>query len=139
MNVIPEKSETMDARTKRTAIAYWEKRRIVYNVLMVPPSLIAWQISKEFTCYIDDQTPASMTDPAVMLALAVLCIGANICYCFVYVLEFFFLADKPRRFWPAPGRTVFFVLGCLLGIWLASGAMNQLQIDFAGSVLSYDP
>jgi hypothetical protein len=79
----------MDANTKRKAIAYWEKRRIVYNALLVPASLLAWQISKEFTYHIDDQTPARLTDPAVML-----------------VLEFFFLAVEPRRFWPAPGRTL---------------------------------
>jgi len=129
----------MDANTKRKAIAYWEKRRIVYNALLVPASLLAWQISKEFTYHIDDQTPARLTDPAVMLVLVVLCIGANICYSFVYVLEFFFLAVEPRRFWPAPGRTLTLILGCLLGIWLASITMNQLQIKFAGPVLPYDP
>jgi hypothetical protein len=129
----------MDANTKRKAIAYWEKRRIVYNVLLVPASLLAWQISKEFTYHIDDQTPARLTDPAVMLALVVLCVSANICYSFVYVLEFFFLADEPRKFWPAPGRTVFLVIGCLLGMWLASVTMSQLQINFAGPILPYDP
>ena len=129
----------MDANTKRKAIAYWEKRRIVYNALLVPASLLAWQISKEFTYHIDDQTPARLTDPVVMLVLVVLCIGANICYSFVYVLEFFFLAVEPRRFWPAPGRTLTLILGCLLGIWLASITMNQLQIKFAGPVLPYDP
>lgn len=129
----------MEANTKRKAIAYWEKRRIVYNVLLMPASVLAWQISKEFTCQIDDQTPARLTDPAVMLALVVLCISANICYSFVYVLEFFFLADEPRKFWPAPGRTVFFVVGCLIGMWLASVTMSQLQIYFAGPILPIDP
>lgn len=129
----------MNDITKRKAIAYWEKRRIVYNGLLVPASLLAWQISKEFTYYIDDQAPARLTDPAVMLALVVLCISANICYSFVYVLEFFFLADEPRKFWPAPGRTLTLILGCLLGIWLASITMNQLQINFAGAGLPYDP
>ena len=126
-------------KTKKTTIAYWERRRILYNILLVPPSLIAWQISKEFTYYIDDQTPARLSDPAVMLALVILCISANICYCFAYVFEFFFLADEPYRFWPRPGRTVLFVLGCLLGMWLASSTMSQLQIHFSGPVLTYNP
>lgn len=129
----------MDANTKRKAIAYWEKRRIVYNSLLISTSLLAWQISKEFTYHIDDQTPARLTDPAVMLAIVVLCISMNICYSFVYVLEFFFLADVPRKFWPAPGRTLFLVIGCLMGMWLASVTMSQLQINFAGPILPFDP
>lgn len=129
----------MDANTKRKAIAYWEKRRIVYNALLVPASLLAWQISKEFTNHIDDQAPARLTDPAVMLALVVLWIGANICYSFVYVLEFFFLADEPGKFWPVPGRTFFLVVGCLIGMWLASVTTSQLQINFAGPTVPHDP
>lgn len=129
----------MDTKSKRKAIAYWEKRRVVYNFLLVPASLLAWQTSKELTYYIDDRVPASLTDPAVILALVILCIGANICYSFVYVLEFFFLADEPRRFWPTPGRTLCLILGCLIGMWIASSMMRQLQINFAGPALPYAP
>lgn len=121
----------MIQRIKRDAVAYWEKRRIVYNFLLVPTSLVAWETSSELTYAIDDGTPARLTDPLVLFALVVLFIGANLCYTFVYALEFLFLAESPNKFWPNPGRTIFLILGCLLGIWFASGAMNQIQVNMA--------
>jgi hypothetical protein len=125
--------------SKRKAIGYWEKRRIIFNLLLVPASWLAWQISSEFTYHIDDQTPASLTDPRVLVALVFLCISANICYSFVYVLEFFLLDENPTRFWPFPGRTIFLILGCILGMLLATRAIGQLQVDLAGPILPYDP
>ena len=121
----------MFQKTKRDAVTYWEKRRILYNVLLVPPSLIAWEFSSELTYAIDDGTPAKLTDPAVLFALVVLCICANLCYTLVYTLEFLFLAESPSKFWPNPGRTILLILGCLLGIWFASGTMSQLQVNMA--------
>lgn len=129
----------MFSETKRKAVAYWEKRRVVYNLLLVPPSWMAWEASSELTYHIDDQTPASLGDPQVILALVFLFVAANICYSFVYVLEFFFHTEGPKRFWPAPGRTIFLVLGCILGMCLASRSMSELQINFAGPILPYDP
>ena len=126
-------------KIRRDAFAYWEKRRVIYNVLLVPPSLLAWQMSSELTYHIDDQTPARLTDLPVLLALVGLWIGANLCYSFVYALEFLFLAESPSKFWPKPGRTIFLFLGCLLGMWLASSTMSQLQVIMAGPVLPYDP
>lgn len=123
----------MLSNTKRQAVIYWEKRRLIYNLLLAPPSWLAWQVSSELTYHIDDGTPASLTDPQVIASLVFLCFAANICYSFVYVLEFFFLAESPRKLWPFPGRTICLILGCILGIILASRAMSQLQIDLAGS------
>jgi hypothetical protein len=118
-------------KAKRDAVTYWEKRRILYNFLLVPPSLLAWEVSSELTHAIDDGIPARLTDPVVLFALVVLCIGANLCYTFVYTLEFLFLAESPSRFWPNPGRTIFLILGCLLGIWFAIGTMSQMQVNMA--------
>jgi hypothetical protein len=118
-------------KTKRDAVAYWEKRRIVYNFLLVPASLLAWEFSSELTYSIDEGTPARLTDPPVLFALVILCIGANLCYTFVYALEFLFLAESPSRFWPKPGRMIFLILGCLLGIWFASCSMSQIQVNMA--------
>lgn len=133
------KHAMMLSDTKRQALLYWEKRRLIYNLLLVPPSWFAWQFSSELTYHIGDQTPASLTDPQVIVALVFLCFAANICYSFVYVLEFFFLAESPGKLWPFPGRTIFLILGCILGMVFAAQAINQVQIDLAGPGLPSDP
>lgn len=126
-------------KTKRDALAYWEKRRVVYNLLLIPASLFAWGISSELTYSIDEGTPAKLTDLPVLFALVILCIGANLCYTFVYALEFIFLAESSSKFWPKPGRTIFLILGCLLGIWFASVTMSQIQVNMAEHGVPFRP
>ncbi len=126
-------------KTKRDAVAYWEKRRIIYNFLLVPASLLAWESSSELTYSIDEGTPARLTDPSVLIALVLLCIGVNLCYTFVYALEFFFFTESPSKFWPKPGRTIFLILGCFLGIWLVSIKVDQIQFNMTEYGTSFRP
>jgi hypothetical protein len=125
--------------SKRKATGYWEKRRIIYNCLLVPVSWFAWQVSCDFTYHIDDRAPASLADPRVWIAILFLFIAVNICYSFVYVLEFFFLNENPGRFWPFPGRTIFLIVGCILGMLIVTRVIGQIEVDHAGPGLPYDP
>lgn len=128
----------MLSETKRKAVAYWEKRRVIYNLLLIPPAWLGWHASSELTSYINDQIPASLSNPQVLLALVLFWVAANTCYTFVYVLEFFFLTESPGKFWPTPGRTLFLILGCILGMCLASRSMSQLQVNLAESAYETD-
>lgn len=124
---------------KRDAWGYWERRRILYNILLVPPCVLSWHVSSELTYFIDDRTPAQWTDLPVLLALVGLAVGANLCYSFVYALEFLLLSESPGKFWPRPGRSIILFLGCLLGMWIASVYIGQLQVSMAGPPLPYEP
>tara|TARA_B100002052_G_C15321172_1_gene349818 strand:- start:66 stop:455 length:390 start_codon:yes stop_codon:yes gene_type:complete len=124
---------------RREALTYWEKRRILYNLLLVAAGWFGWTFSQSITYHIDDREPASVTNPEVIIALIILFVGANICYSTVYILEFFFMSEKKGKFWPFPGRTIFLILGCILGMMLANQNMSQLEQTNAGPVLPYDP
>lgn len=124
---------------RKEAIRYWEKRRVIYNLLLIPPSWLSWEISQSFTYSIDDREPASFYDPQVLLTVGFLFIGANICYCAVYAMEFFFMSEKTRKFWPFPGRAILLIMGCLLGMALASQNMGHVEQTNAGPPLPYDP
>jgi hypothetical protein len=121
------------------ALRYWEKRRIIYNLLLIPPAWFGWGISRSFTYHIDDRQPAGLTDPKVLASLVTLCIAANLCYSAVYVLEFLFMSEKKGAFWPAPARTICLVLGCLFAMVVAAKTGGQLEQLHAGAALPYDP
>lgn len=133
------KETSMIRELRREALAYWEKRRIIYNLLLIPPSWFSWGISQSFTYSIDDREPASLTDPMVILTLVTLFVGANLCYSVVYVLEFFFMSEKRGKLWPYPGRTIFLIAGCLLGMALSAQNMSRVEQMHAGPALPYDP
>jgi len=129
----------MIVELRREALAYWEKRRIIYNLLLVPPAWYSWGISQSFTYSIDDREPASLTDPIVILTLVILFIAANLCYSAVYVLEFCFMSEKRGKFWPFPGRIIFLIVGCLLGMALSAQNMSRVEQMHAAPKLNSDP
>lgn len=124
---------------KKEAIAYWEKRRIIYNLLLAAAAFVGWQISSELTYNIDDSYPASLLDPKVMLAFVVCCLVANVCYSLCYILEFLFISENPIQKWKFPGRAIVFSLGCIIGLILAAEGANNIQIMYAGGALPVVP
>jgi hypothetical protein len=123
---------------RRKTLIYWEKRRVIYNLLLVPPAWLGWQVSREFTYHIDDRLPASFSEPYVIETVIYLLFMANVCFSMVYFIEILLASEREKRFWPKPGRAVLFVVGCILAMALATKNMSHLQTSSAGPIVNYD-
>jgi hypothetical protein len=102
--------------SKRTAIRYWERRRIIYNLALIPPALVSYAFADTMN-WVGDPHPTLYS--FLLLSFALSAIGANICYTFAYVLEYFFASNNPISPWLRFGRTTAFVGGILLSMLLA--------------------
>ena len=107
----------MKQESKGEAIRYWEKRRIVWNVLLVPPALLGYVLPAGIAAGIGDR--AMLGWPEVLAMFCFAAVGANICYSFAYVVEFWIQGSGVEKEYRKYGRTLLFVLGSLLGIGLA--------------------
>jgi hypothetical protein len=101
---------------RRAALHYWEKRRLWYNLALVPPALVGFAPS-ELSAAVGDQERIGIVGVVGLFVLSAL--GANICYSFAYALEFFFATEDPRSRWLRFGRPFFCAAGFLLGMMLA--------------------
>ena len=100
---------------KSSAVRYWERRRVFYNLALVLPTILGYIGADPG---IVPNYPHMGTGGVIrLLILGVL--GANICYSFAYALEFLFGGVEPVARWPRWGRVLAFVLGTLLGMVLA--------------------
>lgn len=108
---------------RRSAIRYWEWRRIVYNLALVPPAFAGFAV----TDVLNHAGDAVSTNYEVIFTyLALSAIGANICYSFAYALEFIFGSDAPESRWLLRYRTVAFVCGVLFAMLLALIGGSQI-------------
>jgi len=108
---------------KKTAIRYWERRRIIYNLALVLPALLGYAIADTFN-WVGDAHETRYE--FVLFWLGLSAFGANICYSFAYALEFFF-GDTPTSRW----RTGAFVGGVLLAMSLAFiGGRNIANMEY---------
>ena len=98
---------------KRTAIRYWEVRRIVYNLALIPPTLFGSLFGA------GHNTGLSLDPLSALLLFIPYVIGANICYTFAYALEFLIGSDSRRLWWLRFGRPVALCAGIVLGMVLA--------------------
>lgn len=101
---------------RRSAIHYWELRRVVYNLALVLPALFGYRSAHVIGVGAGHET----TNYSYVLALfALSALGANICYCFSYALEFIFGTDEPTSRWLRYERTVAYVAGVLFAMLLS--------------------
>ena len=116
---------------KRKAIRHWEKRRIAYNLILVLPALFGWGVGGSVPASVGDRAYLGFVGVSLLFILAAL--GANVCYSFVYALEFLFLTEEEGTKWERFGRRAVFVGGCLLGVVLALfGGRNIAFIQYSG-------
>jgi len=101
---------------RRAAVWYWEKRRIVYNLMLLPPSIVSYSLGAMSRGGGDDSL---FTTPRALLLFALPALGANVCYSFVYALEFWFGNRDSDSLWNAGGRPIILTCGIILGIVLA--------------------
>jgi uncharacterized BrkB/YihY/UPF0761 family membrane protein len=105
------------AEWKKATIRHWERRRIAHNLMLIPPTLFGYLLPAGISAGVGDQQRLPFV---TVLGLLVACaIGANICYSFIYVLEFWFGSENPNRPWNKHGRSVMFVIGTLFAMFLA--------------------
>ena len=103
------------------AIKFWECRRVVWNLLLVPPALIGYWNSSGIMPILGTAVvePENVSLAAVAFMFFCAAIGANICYCAAYVTEFWMADSNMESGWLNGGRTAIFIVGCLIGIGLA--------------------
>jgi hypothetical protein len=101
---------------KKSAIRYWERRRVLYNLLLVPPTFFSYMATAG-VIYVGD--PHRTLYGLVLSMLTLSIVGANICYSFAYALEFFFTSDDPESLWLQSGRRATFIAGVLFAMLLA--------------------
>ncbi len=113
---------------RKTAIRYWERRRIIYNLALVPPAFVGYALADTFN-WVGD---AHRTHYGfVIFWLTMSAFGANICYSFAYALEFLFGCDAPDSRWLRFGRTSAFVAGILFAMSLALiGGRNIANMEY---------
>ena len=113
---------------KRTTIRYWERRRIVYNLALVPPAFVGYMLAAGVIS-VGDERP--LHPLFVFFLFAVSALGANICYSFAYGLEFLFGNDDPTSRWLRYGRSTAFSAGLVFAMLLAViGGRNIAVMEF---------
>jgi uncharacterized membrane protein YedE/YeeE len=113
---------------KGKAIRYWERRRFIYNLVLIPPAVVAYTFTDVMN-YVGDPHPLPYS--FLFLWFALCAIGANICYTFAYVLEFLFSSNNPVSPWLRFGRTTTFVGGLLFAMLLAlAGGYNIANMAY---------
>jgi hypothetical protein len=113
---------------RKSAVRYWERRRIIYNVALVIPAFIGYALTDTLNWVGDPhRTHYEFVIPVLLLSA----VGANICYSFSYALEFFFGSDDPISRWQRYGRTATFVFGVLFAMLLALiGGRNIADMEW---------
>ena len=102
---------------RNAAIRYWERRRIIYNVALMPPSALGYTLTAGVLRAGDDYGWHSIR---VLLWFLVSALGANICYTFAYALEFLFCGGDFESRWLRFGRPTAFASGLLFSVLLAA-------------------
>ena len=116
---------------RRHTIRYWERRRILFNAIILVMFLFTWPVSQAFTAGIDDKIPASLLDPFTVIAIGCSFLLCNVCYSIVYALEFIFYNEDAKSFWPTTGRALIFIAGCLVVLFTAGPHFSNLERQLA--------
>lgn len=116
---------------QKSAIRYWEKRRLILNAILLTDAWISWSISNAFTVGIDDISGAKISDPGVLWQFVKIFAVLNIIFSMGYVAEFFIHAPTPKKYWPTPFRTVFMVLLCVTCLWGLGSRSGTIAMEAA--------
>ena len=122
---------------RKTAIRYWERRRLFYNLALIPPSFFGYMLAAGLL-YVGD--PPETQNAYVLFWLVMSAFGANVCYSFAYALEFLCGSDDPASRWLRFGRSTAFVGGVLFAMLLALiGGRNIAEMEFYQTVKHLGP
>jgi hypothetical protein len=116
--------------SKKSAIRYWERRRIIYNLALVLPAFLGYGLVGGVSAGVGDRSHFGFGFVLFLFVLSA--IGANICFSFGYALEFFFGTDAPDSRWLRFWRPLLMVLGTLFAMLLALlGGRNIAMLEYS--------
>ena len=114
---------------RQAAIRYWERRRIIYNLSLVPPSVLTFVLVAG-VARVGDEIPIHRYFTFCLFALSAC--AANICYTMAYSLEFLFGCDKAESRWLRYGRPAVFAGGLVFALILAAiGGRNIALMEYS--------
>lgn len=111
LDSLPSSHAGEPRRILADAFGYWERRRIVYNLLLAAV-VVTW-IAASWPHFRPAFTWSSL------LALAVLALLANLCYCAAYVADLPMQYSSFRQIWRR-WRWTLFLVGTLFAILFAN-------------------
>jgi len=113
---------------RQSAVRYWERRRIIYNLALFPPSIAAYVLGAGILSAGDSMD----LHPYFVLMLFIFsALGANVCYTFAYALEFIFWNADPTSRWHRFGRPFAFASGVALAMLFAViGGRNIAVLEY---------
>lgn len=103
---------------RASAIRYWERKRIWYNLALIPPALLGY-FSGTFAAVVIDEAPARLGWTAVATLFLTSAIGANICFSLAYALEFLWGSSEPNSAWIRSRRGWVWLMGTLFAMLLS--------------------
>ncbi len=116
---------------RNKAAKYWERRRIVFNGLLLLAASFGWGISNAFNVGIDDIPGARVTDPGVLFGFLKIFAYLNIGFCLGYAAEFIWMSDEPRKLWPMPLRPLLLIVLCAVSMWHLSSRAGAIAKEAA--------
>jgi hypothetical protein len=118
------------ATYRKSALRYWERKRIAYNLALVPPAFLGYGLTAGVSAGVGDLPHHGWG--AVLFLFILSAIGANACFSLGYALEFVFGSDSPDSRWPRFWRPLLVLLGTLFAMLLSLiGGRNIAVIEFA--------
>jgi hypothetical protein len=108
---------TTNEENRRETVSYWEKRRILFNVLIVLTAGFLYLLRTSVSAGAGDTRYLTELQIAGMFLITL--ITANLCYSFVYALEFLIGSSNAASGWKRYGRLTVFLAGCVCGIVFA--------------------
>ena len=122
----PLLSFEMQLEQMKQAVSYWEKRRLLFNALLIADAWFSWGISNAFNVGIDDIPGARITDAGVLWRFLAVFGVLNLAFCVGYLADYVLLTNPPKKLWPKPLRSVFLVVACLLSMWAMGGQAGKI-------------
>ncbi len=95
----------------------WERLRLVYNLILGAEVLIGTAVLRS----------PLLTNPGCLLALAIACLAANVCFSTGVVAEFYLARLGLPRTWIRRGL---FGIGMLISVPIAGLSIHALSHDF---------
>jgi hypothetical protein len=114
----------MNPEARKAAIRYWERRRMLYNLLLLPPAATIYWLRVVVSAGVGDTRYLDGYQVALLFLAAG--VGANVCYSFVYALEFLLGSENGASPWERFGRTLVFVVGTVFAVFLAIGVARDI-------------
>lgn len=115
---------------RRTAVRYWEWRRIPYNLLLIPPALLGYILSASVSAGVGDRRGLGFI--GVLTLFLASAIGINLCYSVAYAAEFFFGNEDPKSPWRSIWRPFLFALGTSFSVLTSLvGGRNIALLEYS--------